>query len=264
MDLLWLALALLTIAALERSPRLRRQQARFLRAHFAADALLLATGAIGLGLAVRAGAVALAARLGTAPLSAWPPLATFGAALVAYDLAAWLVHRVEHAVPFLWRVHKVHHASPQLDWLATFRMHPLEHTLRHLASPTLLVLAGFPPAHVALVSLVAGAWAAFVHANLALGSPLVETLLVTPRLHHLHHVPATSDRNYGAFFTLWDRLAGCFAQATAPRDARLGVPGEEASYPHGFWAQVVRPFLADPAPSGAERVLSAAPSSPGS
>lgn len=242
MDLIVLGVSFLAIAALERVPRLARVPAPFLRAHFAADLAFLLTGAVALGLAVRFGAARLAAALGVPPLPEWPAAFTFALALLIYDFGAWLVHYVEHRVEPLWRVHKVHHASPRLDWLATFRMHPLEHLLRHLASPALLVLLGFPLAQVALASLVFGAWAALNHANLALGSRLAETLLVTPRLHHVHHVPATCDRNYGGLFSFWDRLAGCFAGAPAPRDAVLGVPGEEETYPHGWWPQVREPF----------------------
>jgi len=244
MDVIWLALALAALAALERSPRLRRQPARLLRAHFAADLAFLATGALGVALLVRFAAGRAAAMLGVAPLVVWHPLATLLATLVAFDFAGWLVHVVEHRFEALWRVHKVHHASPHLDWLATFRMHPLEHLARQLASPGLLVLLGFPAAQVALASLLTGAWAAFVHANLDLGWPLLERLLITPRLHHLHHVPASCDKNFGAFFSFWDRLAGTFAGNPAARTALLGVPGEEHGYPNGWWAQWVEPFRA--------------------
>lgn len=249
MDVLVLAGALAALAVLERSSRLRRLPARFLRAHFAADLAFLATGAVGLALAVRIAASKLAAALGVTPLFAWPPLAAFAVTLVAFDFGGWLVHFVEHRFEPLWRVHKVHHASPRLDWLATFRMHPLEHLARHVASPGLLVLLGFPPAMVGLAALATAAWAALVHANLQLGSRLVEVLLITPRLHHLHHVPASSERNFGAFFSFWDRLAGSLSGEPAARDVALGVPGEEHNYPHGWWAQLREPFRARGGPA---------------
>jgi sterol desaturase/sphingolipid hydroxylase (fatty acid hydroxylase superfamily) len=241
MELPWIALALLSVITLERT-RLRRLPARFLRPHFAADLAFFLLGAIALGLAMRSAAARAAHALGVPPLFAWSTTAAFAATLFAYDLGAWLAHRALHRFDFLWRAHKVHHASPRLDWLAAFRMHPIEYALRHALSPALLLLAGFPAAHVALASIVAAAWAAFVHANLDVGWARVEGWLVTPRLHHLHHVAATSDRNFGAIFSLWDRLAGRLVRAPAPAAAPLGVPGELATFPHAFWPQLAAPF----------------------
>jgi len=241
MELPWIALALLAVIALERT-RLRRLPARFLRPYFAADLAFFVLGAVGLGLAMRAAASRAALALGIAPLPAWPAPASFALTLVVYDLGAWLSHRALHRFDFLWQAHKVHHASPRLDWLAAFRMHPLEHALRHALSPVLLLLSGFPPLHVAAVSILAASWAAFVHANLDVGWARIEGWLVTPRLHHLHHVPATSDRNFGAIFSLWDRLAGRLTRERAPRETALGVPGELATFPHAFWPQLRAPF----------------------
>jgi lathosterol oxidase len=247
-DLLGITLALLAVIALERT-RLRRVSAPFLRAHFAADLAFYATGVVALGIAMRSAAERTAFALGVPPLPAWPVLATFALTLALYDFGAWLSHRIVHRSAFLWRVHKVHHASPQLDWLAAFRMHPIELAIRHALSPVLLLLLGFPLAQVSAASILAGGWAALVHANLDVRWHALEWLLVTPRLHHLHHVPATSDRNFGAIFSVWDRLAGRLLRASAPRDAVLGVPGELGTHPHGWWEQLRAPFLGSSAPA---------------
>jgi len=55
MELPWIALALVTVIALERT-RLRRLPARFLRAYFAADLAFFVLGAVALGLAMRTAA----------------------------------------------------------------------------------------------------------------------------------------------------------------------------------------------------------------
>ncbi|MBM4383778.1 MAG: sterol desaturase family protein [Deltaproteobacteria bacterium] len=254
MELPWIALSFLAVIGLERT-RWRRLPARFLRPHFAADLTFFATGVVALGLTMRSAAAALGAQLGFAPLAAWPPVAALALALLVYDLGAWLAHRAMHHFAFLWEAHKVHHASPHLDWLAAFRMHPLEHAIRHAISPVLMLLAGFPAAHVAVASILAGGWAAFVHGNLQVGSRALEWLLVTPRLHHLHHIPESCEQNFGAIFSVWDRLARRLTTAPAARDAKLGVPGEEHSHPHGWWAQVRTPFVR------AERTLSPQPQS---
>lgn len=248
MELPWLALSWLAVISLERT-RWRRLSARFLRPHFAADLAFLATGVVGLGLAMRALAEQAAPALGLHAGFVWPAPLGLPFTVVVYDLGAWGAHWLMHRVPFLWRVHKVHHASPRLDWLAAFRMHPLEHGIRHAISPVLLLVCGFPPLYVAVASVASGAWAALVHANLAVRWGPLGWLFVTPALHHLHHAPATSDRNLGAVFSLWDRLAGRLLVAQAPADALLGVPGEEHTHPHGWWAQVCEPFRKARTPS---------------
>jgi sterol desaturase/sphingolipid hydroxylase (fatty acid hydroxylase superfamily) len=245
MELLGVALALLAVIALERT-RWRRQPAAFLRPHFAADLTFFATGVVALGFGMRLLAQRGAAALGLSPLAAWPAPATLAFTLVLYDLGAWLAHRAMHRFEPLWRVHKVHHASPRLDWLAAFRMHPVEHALRHALSPVVLILLGFPLAHVGIASVLAGGWAAFVHGNLRVGSRAFELLFVTPRLHRVHHVAESCEHNFGAVLSLWDRAAGCLAAPGTAHGGMLGVPGELTSYPHGWWAQIEQPFRAAP------------------
>ena len=174
-------------------------------------------------------------------------------ALVVYDLGAYLSHRLLHRFDLLWRIHKVHHSSRSLDWLATFRGHVLEHVLRNTLSPVLMILVGFPLAAVALAAAVHAASSVFVHANLGLNLAFLETVLITPRLHRLHHVVETSDKNFGTLFSAWDRLAGVLV--TSARSGTLGVPGEVESYPQTWGRQLVEPFRR---PSGVRSLLALA------
>jgi sterol desaturase/sphingolipid hydroxylase (fatty acid hydroxylase superfamily) len=239
-----LACMLVAIALAERSPALRLGRQPFLRRGFGTDLFYLATGAVALGLGVRHAAAWLAeASAGTGPPSdaLAAPLGV-ALAIVFYDLGAYATHMLLHRFEALWRLHEVHHSSPTLDWLATFRAHAAEHGLRHLASPALLLLAGFPMATVAVASAVYTAWAAFVHANIGLELRFLEPLLVTPRLHRLHHVPRTSGRNLGTIFSFWDRLRGTLVTDPSAPLVPLGVPGREASYPQTWRAQLIEPF----------------------
>ena len=251
----FLACMLAAIALAERSPVLRYGRQPFLRRGFATDLFYLATGGVALGFGIRHAAARLA-EAGTAGGSASGVLAAplaVALAIVLYDLGAYLSHLLLHRFGALWRLHEVHHSSPTLDWLATFRAHAGEHALRHLASPALLLLAGFPLATVAIAGAIYTAWAAFTHANIGLELRLLEPLLVTPRLHRLHHVPATSGGNLGTIFSLWDRLRGTLVTDPAAPLEPLGVPGRRESYPQTWLAQLVEPFrggrasLPDPA-----------------
>jgi sterol desaturase/sphingolipid hydroxylase (fatty acid hydroxylase superfamily) len=248
MESLLLPVTLAAIVLAERLPRLRFERSRFRRRHFGTDVIYLATGAFGLGLVLREAGVRAVAGLGTLvpDLAALPLPAALLLATLLYDLAAYATHLLLHRVAPLWRLHKVHHSSPTLDWLAAFRAHILEHALRHLASTGALLALGLPLPAVAGAASLYAAWAAFNHANLRLDLRLLEPLLVTPRLHRLHHVPATSERNLGTIFSLWDRLRGSLVTDAGAAPLRLGVPGEVDSYPQSWPAQLAQPFRKQP------------------
>jgi sterol desaturase/sphingolipid hydroxylase (fatty acid hydroxylase superfamily) len=241
MENLALPLALAAIVLGERLPRLRFQPSRFWRRHFGTDLIYLASGAVGLGVLLRETGVRAVEALGMlAPGLAALPLAIALATLL-YDLGAYASHLLLHRVERLWLLHKVHHSSPALDWLATFRAHILEHALRHLASTGTLLALGLPLRAVAGAAALHAAWAAFGHANLRIDLRFLEPLLITPRLHRLHHVAATGERNLGTIFSLWDRLRGNLVSDVAD-STRLGVAGEIDSYPQSWPAQLVQPF----------------------
>ncbi len=236
------------LAGLERLPYWRFRPQRFLRAHFATDTVYLVTGYI-------AGTSAALAYVGAAShfvgaSVGLPRLAALHAplwlhvaiALVALDAGNYAAHWLLHRVGALWELHKIHHSSRQLDWLATFRSHILEQVLRRVLAPVLLILIGVPLNAVAIAAGIFTAWGALNHSNLRFGPRWLEGVLVTPRLHRLHHDPATSEHNLGALLTLWDRLRGTLltTEPTTPRE--FGVPGEVATYPQDWWAQLVAPF----------------------
>jgi sterol desaturase/sphingolipid hydroxylase (fatty acid hydroxylase superfamily) len=241
-DALALATTVLGLAALERFRAARFQAAPLVRPYFLTDVFYLVTGTVALGLTFRAAALALRGALSpwlpaTLPLGLAAPLA-----VVLYDLGAYASHLLLHRVDALWRLHKVHHSSRTLDWLATFRGHVLEHALRHVASAVFLVLFGFPAPAVAVAAAVYGAWATFVHANVRFELRVLEPLLVTPRLHRLHHAGGTSRANLGTLFSLWDRLGGrLVTDPQAPLEP-LGVPGERDTYPQRWLPQLLAPF----------------------
>jgi sterol desaturase/sphingolipid hydroxylase (fatty acid hydroxylase superfamily) len=62
-----------------------------------------------------------------------------------------------------------------------------------------------------------------------------------PRLHHLHHLSETENRNLGTTFTFWDRLRGTFVIVEASRDSVFGIAGEIETYPQGWVEQLIEP-----------------------
>jgi len=253
-----------SIAVLERLPRLRFRPSPFLRAHFASDTLYLLTGYVaGASLAlayVAAASRALGTPLGLPRLAGAdaPRWLSVALALVALDLGNYVAHWCLHRVDWLWEFHKVHHSSPRLDWLATFRSHLVEQALRRLMAPLLLIVVGFPLDALALAAALFLVWAMLNHSNLRLPLRFLEPVLVTPRLHRLHHVPRTTERNLGTVFTLWDRLRGTLVVAEPAAESVLGIPGETGTYPQGWARQLVEPVAAIGRARSARRAATAA------
>jgi lathosterol oxidase len=245
MDFLLFAVTLVVLMIAERRSRLRFEVSPFFRAFFASDFVYFATGGILLSLVMRTQALPWAGVFSETVQQALSNASftlTVGLAVVLHDLGGYISHVLLHRVETLWEFHKVHHSSWTLDWLATFRAHIFEHALRHLFSPVLLILLGFPLTAVGIASGVLAAWAVVVHANLGVSWRWLEPILITPRLHRLHHVPATSDRNLGVFLSVWDRLRGTLETNPTAQLQPTGVPGAVETYPQTWLRQFVEPF----------------------
>jgi lathosterol oxidase len=236
----------LGVAALERAPGLQFRKLRFLRPGFLTDvswyvsavSITTAFGPFmeGLSRLVEGAGVPT---LASASLPLWSLVAL---AVVLYDFGAFACHVMLHRADRLWRLHKVHHSSPVLDWLATTRSHVAEHLFRGIPIQTALFAIGLPTEAVALGLIIYVAFATLGHSNLRLDLRFLEGVFITPRLHRLHHVPATTDKNFATVFSFWDRMAGSFvAKDTAP-DEPLGVPAEVRTYPQSWWQQLCEPF----------------------
>lgn len=231
---LLLAGAFLTVAGLERVPRLRFADSPLLRPFLATDVgwYVLSTGSGALS-AIVLGPVLEHLRLAVVAdgFAALPIAVRFAAAVVVFDFVGFAVHVVMHRSDLLWAVHKVHHSSLRLDWLATTRTHLFEHLVRNIPAQLVLFAMGVPAHLIAFVSATYAVFALFGHSNLRLDLRLLETVFVTPRLHRRHHVPATTQRNFATVLTVWDRLFGTLVVLDTAPDEPFGVPGERESYP---------------------------------
>lgn len=127
----------------------------------------------------------------------------------------WLVHFVEHKIPFLWRFHIVHHADNNVDATSGLRHHPIESLLRGCFVMCGVVLAGAPMYSVMIYQTILIFATAFTHANISLPKAIdkaISYVLVSPNMHKVHHhykQPFT-DSNYGAVLSIWDRFLGTF------------------------------------------------------
>jgi sterol desaturase/sphingolipid hydroxylase (fatty acid hydroxylase superfamily) len=236
----------LVVGALERVPSLRFRRLTSPRPYLATD--------IGwYGVAVAATAVSVFLFRPVLSRSAIEPIANrvddlpFAAmlllGLVIFDLVSFAVHVGLHRSDTLWNVHKVHHSTLELDGFATTRAHMFENLVRFVPGQLVLFLIGMPATVVAPTVAIAAIYGVSNHSNLDLEARWIEALLVTPRLHRRHHVPASTHSNFGAVFTIWDRAFGSLLRCDTTDDERYGVPGEIDTYPQHFRQAFRQPIV---------------------
>ncbi len=167
--------------------------------------------------------------------------------VLALDFSSWLVHWVMHKSRFLWRFHLIHHADNNVDVTTGLRHHPGDSLLRGIFFMLLIIVSGAPMYSVMIYQTLLVLATAFTHANIRLPKWLDKTLsyfLVSPNMHKVHHhwkQPFT-DCNYGAVFSIWDRLLGTFDKLD-PDKIRYGL---DRHYPNekdeDFLALLKKPF----------------------
>ncbi|MBL0068297.1 MAG: sterol desaturase family protein [Chitinophagaceae bacterium] len=144
-------------------------------------------------------------------------LATVIIGVLALDFSSWLVHLTMHKVPLLWRFHLVHHSDTNIDVTSGLRHHPGDSLLRGIFFLLLIFISGAPMYSVMMYQTLVVLATAFTHANIRLPGWLDHSLsyfLISPNMHKVHHhwkQPYT-DSNYGAVFSIWDRLLGTFSK----------------------------------------------------
>lgn len=135
--------------------------------------------------------------------------------VLALDFSSWLVHFVMHKNRMLWRFHLVHHSDNSVDVTTGLRHHPGDSLLRGIFFLLLIFVSGAPMYSVMIYQTLVVLATAFTHANISLPKKLDHALsyiLISPNMHKVHHhwkQPYT-DSNYGAVFSIWDRLLGTF------------------------------------------------------
>ena len=135
--------------------------------------------------------------------------------LILDFFGGWLVHFVQHKTFALWKFHVVHHSDNNVDVTTGLRHHPVESILRGVFFLAGISVSGAPVYAVMLYQTLLVLSTQFTHANIHLprwiDRPL-SYLIVSPAMHKVHHhwqQPYT-DSNYGAVFSVWDRLLGTY------------------------------------------------------
>ena len=161
--------------------------------------------------------------------------------LLAADFIGYWEHRLFHGRA-LWRIHAVHHSSVQLDWLAAFRVHPVNDIATGIFRALPLVALGFQPLVLTGVIPFLTLNAIFIHANVPWTYGPLRYAIASPAFHRWHHTADAEgrDRNFAGLFPVWDLIFGTF-HMPAYQPVRFGI---DDAMPTGFLRQLVWPFRA--------------------
>jgi sterol desaturase/sphingolipid hydroxylase (fatty acid hydroxylase superfamily) len=129
--------------------------------------------------------------------------------LVFFDFLYYWFHRAQHTFSWMWRYHMVHHSDENISCSAFVRHHWLEELWRYgfMTAPLILMfgdIGGMPFWAVMLLVI----FAVGMHLNTSTRFGVLESLIITPHYHRIHHSIEEKhyNQNFGAFLQLWDFL----------------------------------------------------------
>jgi class 3 adenylate cyclase len=174
----------------------------------------------------------------------------FALYLLLIDFFQYWWHRAQHRFPVLWDQHVVHHSDEAMNVTTAVRHHWSEFLFQGIVvSLPFTMLFKITPPQAGFVALIFGAWQFFVHANLRLHLGFFAWLAAGPQVHRIHHSIEAEhrDKNFAAYFPIWDVLFGTYHHPrrgeypeTGVDGFRLETPLALALHPFAAWARRIR------------------------
>jgi sterol desaturase/sphingolipid hydroxylase (fatty acid hydroxylase superfamily) len=151
------------------------------------------------------------------------------AAVLLMDYTLYWWHVLLHRSPLLWRLHEPHHADLDLDASTGIRFHFTEFLASIPWRCAQVVLIGVGPRALALWQKLTLGEVLFHHSNLRLPVALerwLARILVTPRLHGIHHSVARVERdsNFSSGLSVWDRMHDTSRVNWVRDEVTIGLP----------------------------------------
>ena len=172
--------------------------------------------------------------------------------VVLLDYGLYLWHVLTHKVQFLWRFHLIHHIDLDMDASTAMRFHFGEMLLSVPWRVAQVWVVGASPLALSIWQTLLLVSILFHHSNVKLPLPAerwLRLLIVTPRLHAIHHRPEQSclDSNWSSGLACWDFLhrTHCWRE---DRDDSIGVPGYESPEDVTLAKCVTLPFAKQTSP----------------
>ncbi len=138
------------------------------------------------------------------------------------DFLWYWYHRLSHEVNILWGAHIVHHSSEEYNYTVSLRITICQSFIRLIFGLVLPVI-GFPVAMLLVSISVLGIYQFFIHTRFIKSLGFLESVLVTPSNHRVHHGSNEIylDKNYGGILIIWDKLFKTYQPET--EEVRYGL-----------------------------------------
>jgi sterol desaturase/sphingolipid hydroxylase (fatty acid hydroxylase superfamily) len=172
-------------------------------------------------------------RVGFLQLVQWPRWVETLVAIVLLDYTLWWWHWANHRIPFFWRFHLVHHVDRDLDVSTALRFHFGELALSVPVRAVQMIVIGVDRQTLWLWQTILFASILFHHSNVRLPARferLLVRLVVTPRMHGIHHSDCLNETNtnWSSFLSWWDYLHGTILLNVPQAEITIGVPAYAA------------------------------------
>ena len=138
------------------------------------------------------------------------------------DLCYYWYHRAGHSVAAFWAIHGVHHQAERFNVSIATR-HPWFSDCYSFVFYAPIPVLGIPPLHFFVAISIISFYALTVHSQVFHRPGL--WFLVTPATHIVHHAKNRRyvNHNFGAMFTLWDRMFGTHVEVDPADPPVLGT-----------------------------------------
>ncbi len=148
----------------------------------------------------------------------------------AEDFIFYWIHRVDHVVRFFWAIHVTHHSSDKYNLTTGFRSSVFQPVYRFIWFIPLVFL-GFEPFDIFIMYSITQTYGILVHTKAVGKLGFLETFLVTPSHHRVHHASNVEylDKNMGMILIVWDKLFGTFQEEIDGLPIEYGLYEKEIS-----------------------------------
>jgi sterol desaturase/sphingolipid hydroxylase (fatty acid hydroxylase superfamily) len=169
-------------------------------------------------------------------------------AVILLDYTLYLWHVLTHKSSFLWRFHQMHHADLDLTTTTAIRFHFAEMTLSVPFRAGQILIIGVSPKALQIWQTLLLMSVFFHHSNVRLPKRFeekLESFIVTPRLHGIHHSIEETERdsNWSSGLTVWDFLHRTFRRDIPQNEITIGVKDFDTPEKVGLNRVLLEPFV---------------------
>ena len=169
--------------------------------------------------------------------------------ILVLDFLNYSFHVLSHRVGVLWRLHAIHHSDQHVSAISGILHHPIEIILTAIWLLGFTVILGIPVLVYVLYGLIVAVHNAWSHADIRMPTRLnnaLQLVLVTPDIHRTHHSTdlREGNSNFGALFTIWDRLFQTYVDTpkAGAKHLEMGLPTGDRPTTFTALALLGRPF----------------------